>query len=120
MSLAMGKYFGIGLGTATVFQAAIFAATCYSSTRSTHRRAIFLLCGTALRLARAPSLTFLAALAVPTVESPKVCTGYIVGPAVALGRGAAHSHATVRVARLVLTASIPSAVVKDVLSNSGY
>ena len=116
MSLAMGKDFGIGLGTATVFQAVIFTAIC----DSTHRRAIFLLCGTALRLARVPSLTFLAAIAVPTVESPKVCTGYTVGPAVALGRGAAHSHATVRVARLVLTASIPSAVVKGALSNLGY
>ena len=80
----MGKDFGIGLGTATVFQAAIFTATCYSSTRSTRRRAMFLLCGTALRLARAPSLAFLTALAVDTVESSKVFARDAVGPAVGL------------------------------------
>ena len=80
MSLAMGKDFGIGLGTATVFQAVIFTATCYR----TLARAMFLLCGTALRLARAPSLTFVTAITVDTVESPKVFARDAVGPAVGL------------------------------------
>ena len=45
---------------------------------------MFLLCGTALRLARAPSLTFITTITVDTVES-QVFARDAVGPAVGLG-----------------------------------